>query len=429
MGKQRKTSSIVWKINAYMQRGRLGGMLFRDVFLLAAGFLGWCAAMESRYGALQADRVRLWQYEESIGWWERLTSCSYSFMQEGQESINAVVDVGTYFRYALPVLAAVFGLQILGWTLDWMKNNRRLRNYMRPIDEAAMAAERISALGIDERRIQNLEEAIDQINFSEAAVNIGDKDLMGLENAINNLLKRLQASYREQTRFVDDASHELRTPIAVIQGYASMLERWGMNDRNTLEESVHAIREEADHMKTLVDQLLFLARGDRGRQQFSLELVDVSEMVKEIREESEMIDETHRYVLQAEAGIRAYGDAAMLKQAVRILMENAAKYTPAGGAIALKLEQAADGKMLGICVQDEGIGMEAEEAAHMFERFFRGEEARGSTKGSGLGLSIAKWIVDRHGGRIEVLSYKGVGTRMTIVIPWHRSAVQQGKYE
>ena len=248
MGKQRKTSSIVWKINAYMQRGRLGGMLFRDVFLLAAGFLGWCAAMESRYGALQADRVRLWQYEESIGWWERLTSCSYSFMQEGQESINAVVDVGTYFRYALPVLAAVFGLQILGWTLDWMKNNRRLRNYMRPIDEAAMAAERISALGIDERRIQNLEEAIDQINFSEAAVNIGDKDLMGLENAINNLLKRLQASYREQTRFVDDASHELRTPIAVIQGYASMLERWGMNDRNTLEESVHAIREEADHI-------------------------------------------------------------------------------------------------------------------------------------------------------------------------------------
>lgn len=422
MGRQRKTSSIVWRINAYIQRASLNGILFRDIFLFAAGFIGWCAAMESRYGALQAERQRLWQYDDSVNLWKRLIGCSYSFALDGQ-TVNAVVDVGTFFQYALPVLAMILGWQLLGWTFDWMKNNRRLRNYMRPIDEAAMAAERISAQGIDERRIQDLEEAIDQINLSEASVHIGDKDLMGLENAINNLLKRLQASYREQTRFVDDASHELRTPIAVIQGYASMLERWGMNDRNTLEESIHAIREEADHMKTLVDQLLFLARGDRGRQQFSLAPVEISEMMKEIREESEMIDESHRYILHAESGIRAYADAAMLKQAVRILTENAVKYTPAGGAITLRLEPGPDGKMLGICVQDEGIGMEAEEAAHMFERFFRGEEARGSTKGSGLGLSIAKWIVDRHGGRIEVLSYKGVGTRMTIRIPWHQSAV------
>lgn len=424
MGKQRKTSSIVWKINAYIQRGRLGRILVRDTVLFAAGFIGWCAAIESRYGALQAERVRIWQFEESTNWWDRLISCSYSFTPGGQAS-QAVVDVGLFFQYALPVLAVIIGIQCLEWALDWMKNNRRLRIYMRPIDEAAMAAERISAQGIDERRIQNLEEAIDQIDLSEAAVHIGDKDLMGLENAINNLLKRLQASYREQTRFVDDASHELRTPIAVVQGYASMLERWGMNDRNTLEESVHAIREEADHMKTLVDQLLFLARGDRGRQPFSLAPMEVSEMLKEVREESEMIDEQHRYILLAESGIRAFGDAAMLKQAVRILMENSAKYTPAGGTITLKLVQGSDGKMLGICVQDEGIGMEAEEAAHMFERFFRGEEVRGNTKGSGLGLSIAKWIVDRHGGRIDVLSYKGMGTRMTIWIPWHQAAVQK----
>ncbi|MBQ8813608.1 MAG: sensor histidine kinase [Lachnospiraceae bacterium] len=419
----RKTSSIVWKINAYIQNDRLWSMMFQDILLLGVGVVSWCAAAERQYGPIEVERVRNIVYVDSAGWWDRLISVGYTFVPAGATE-KVTVSVGAFLQYALPVIVTLFGFQVLGWLLGWMKHSRQLRRYMRPIDDAALTAERISAQGIDEQQIQNLEDAIDQISLSEASVHIGDKDLMGLENAINNLLKRLQESYREQTRFVDDASHELRTPIAVIQGYASMLERWGMNDRTTLEESVHAIREEADHMKTLVDQLLFLARGDRGRQQFTLAPVDISEMLKEIREESEMIDETHRYVLKAEPGLRAYGDAAMLKQAVRILMENAAKYTPAGGLITLKLETARSRNEIGISVQDEGIGLEAEEAAHMFERFFRGEDARGSTKGSGLGLAIAKWIVDRHGGRIEVLSYKGVGTRMTIWIPWHASALQ-----
>ena len=422
MSRQRRTSSIVWKINAYIQRGQIWDILLRDTLFLAVGLFCWCAAVECQYGPLAFERSRTLYWAPSEDWWERVIGLSYSFVPEGQSGAVSV-SVGEFVQYTLPVMAVILGGQLLGWAFDWMKHNRKLRRYMRPIDEAALAAERISARGIDERQIQNLEEAIDQITLSEEAVHIGDKDLMGLESAINNLLKRLQASYREQTRFVDDASHELRTPIAVIQGYASMLERWGMNDRTTLEESVHAIREEADHMKTLVDQLLFLARGDRGRQQFTLAPIDVSEMLKEIREESEMIDETHRYVLQAQPGIRVYGDAAMLKQAVRILTENGAKYTPAGGTIILKLETEQNGKMLGICVQDEGIGLEAQEAAHMFERFFRGEEARGNTKGSGLGLSIAKWIVEQHGGRIDVLSYKGIGTRVTIWVPWHESAL------
>lgn len=422
MGRQRRTSSIVWKINGYIQGRRIAEILFWNMGLFAAGFLCWCLAAEIQHGALAVNRLREWQYVESESAWEILKTLSYTYSLEGQTE-KATVQVGSFFQYVVPILTAVLGVQLLGWTLEWISNNRKLRKYMRPIDEAALAAERLSAQGIDEQRILNLEEAIDQITVTEDAVHIGDKDLMGLESAINNLLKRLRASYREQTRFVDDASHELRTPIAVIQGYASMLERWGMNDRTTLEESVHAIREEADHMKTLVDQLLFLARGDRGRQQFTLSPINVSEMLKEIREESEMIDETHRYLLQATEGIRVYGDMAMLKQAVRILTDNAAKYTPAGGTITLKLEPASDGKQLYISVQDEGIGLEAEEAAHMFERFFRGEEARGSTKGSGLGLSIAKWIVERHGGRIDVLSYKGIGTRMTIRLPWHATAL------
>ena len=198
---------------------------------------------------------------------------------------------------ACAVIGVVFCVQFLSWLIDWSSQNRRLREYMRPIDELAMTAEKLSVQGIDEERIQNLEEAIDQLTASENNISTGDSDLKGIENAINNLLKRLQASYREQTRFVDDASHELRTPIAVIQGYASMLERWGMDDRATLEEAVHAISEESAHMKELVDQLLFLARGDGGRQQFHPEPIQAEELMKEICEESEMIDHRHQYTL------------------------------------------------------------------------------------------------------------------------------------
>ena len=129
-----------------------------------------------------------------------------------------------------------------------------------------------------------------------------------------------------------------------------------------------------------------------------------------------MIDHRHQYTLVKKWSGDIQADVAMLKQAIRILIDNAVKYTPEGGRITLRLEQCGNGR-IGIGVQDEGIGLEAEEAAHMFERFFRGDAVRGTTQGSGLGLSIAKWIADRHHAVIEVVSFKGVGTRITIQLP------------
>ena len=169
-------------------------------------------------------------------------------------------------------------------------------------------------------------------------------------------------------------------------------------------------------MKELVDQLLFLARGDGGRQQFHPEPIQAEELMKEICEESEMIDHRHQYILVQNWDGYIQADVAMIKQAIRILVDNAAKYTPEGGKITLRLELCEDGRA-GLGVQDEGIGLKAEEAAHMFERFFRGEAVRGTTQGSGLGLSIAKWIADRHHAVIEVVSFKGVGSRITIKLP------------
>lgn len=413
MEQKPKTSSVIWKINRSIQWKRLKTYILWDILFGIGAILSACAAAESRYGALELARKRSATWKGYLPFWQRMESWQY-VCKIGNQDVT--VEIGQMAVVACAVIGMVFCIQFLSWLIDWSSQNHRLRECMRPIDELAMTAEKLSVQGIDEERIQNLEEAIDQLTASENNISTGDSDLKGIENAINNLLKRLQASYREQTRFVDDASHELRTPIAVIQGYASMLERWGMDDRATLEEAVHAISEESEHMKELVDQLLFLARGDGGRQQFHPEPIQAEEFLKEICEESEMIDHRHQYTLVKKWSGDIQADVAMLKQAIRILIDNAVKYTPEGGRITLRLEQCGNGR-IGIGVQDEGIGLEAEEAAHMFERFFRGDAVRGTTQGSGLGLSIAKWIADRHHAEIEVVSFKDVGTRITIQLP------------
>ena len=423
MENQRKrTSSLVRKINVHYQIDRFWRMFWMDLGLLAAVLISFFYGAESmgrtgfdpknlRHFPLGAAQFEL--PASAPQWLERLSRVQYEVVSP--EGVKQVIEAGRFFAVMGAVFAAVVILQLVIWLCSWIVENGRLRAALKPIDEIALAAERLSYGPLNEESLQRLEQSLDAINRTDARVTTGDKELAGLENAINNLLTRLQKSYQAQTRFVDDASHELRTPVAVIQGYASMLERWGMDDRKTLEESVHAIREESDHMKTLIDQLLFLARGDMGRQKFSLEKVDAREILKEIREESEMIDNRHPYECLAEVSSYVMAEPAMLKQAIRILVDNAAKYTPEGGKISLRARNHGDRVLLE--VQDEGIGIRQEEAARLFERFFRGEEVRGSTKGSGLGLSIAKWIVEKHQGEISVFSIPDIGTRFTIELP------------
>ena len=217
----------------------------------------------------------------------------------------------------------------------------------------------------------------------------------------------------QQARFVDDASHELRTPIAVIQGYANMLDRWGKDDPAVLEESITAIKNESENMKELIDQLLFLARGDNGRQKLSMEKLNLSDVMREVWEESMMIDSDHKYLFEDSENCYINGDLAMIKQSVRIFVQNAAKYSDKGNTIKLSVKRAGD--QISYMVQDEGIGMAGEELSHIFERFYRSDKARNtSTGGSGLGLSIAKWIIDAHQGSVEVISRQDIGTRMTV---------------
>ena len=261
-----------------------------------------------------------------------------------------------------------------------------------------------------------IEDKIDSLEPSdEKLISLGDEDLMGIERAMNSLLQRIRENNKQQARFVNDASHELRTPIAVIQGYANMLARWGREDEKVLDESITAIQNESDNMKRLVEQLLFLARGDAGRTQLNKTNVDLNALMNEVYEESLMIDENHIYkFVPAEESVKVSVDEGLIKQAVRILVDNASKYTKEKDEIILKVGTG-DNNTAFLQVQDSGIGMKEADVEHMFERFYRADEAR-SFNGTGLGLSIAKWIVDKHEGHFEIVSREELGTRIGIYL-------------
>uniref|UniRef100_UPI00262B9AA0 sensor histidine kinase n=1 Tax=uncultured Flavonifractor sp. TaxID=1193534 RepID=UPI00262B9AA0 len=211
-------------------------------------------------------------------------------------------------------------------------------------------------------------------------------------------------------------SHELRTPIAVIQGYANLLDRWGKDDPATRQEAIDAIRQEADSMKALVEQLLFLARGDNDSMQVRFEPFDLTEVAGEVLRETQMIDQSHKFAARWSLPVPVWADLGLMKQALRVLVDNAIKYTPPGGRIAIWAE-GADG-LARLSVEDEGQGIGRESLPHIFDRFYRTDESRArQTGGTGLGLSIAKWIADRHGGWFEVTSWPDVGTRITLVLP------------
>ncbi|MDL2300528.1 HAMP domain-containing histidine kinase [Clostridiaceae bacterium OttesenSCG-928-D20] len=310
--------------------------------------------------------------------------------------------------------------QLVSWTFSLFWGTGGIRRKLKPLDELSDLAEYYSRQTIiDESRFHNFEEAIESISplNEQAILKTGDRELSGLEDAINGLIIRMRESYRQQTRFVSDASHELRTPIAVLQGYADMLDRWGKEDEKVLSESIDAIKSEVAHMKRLVEQLLFLARGDAGRTELKISEINLTELVQEVFEESEMIDREHVYKLKENGAVFTNADPDLIKQMARILVENAVKYTDSGEIITLSAEY--NDAIPCIVVQDNGKGIAGSEISHVFERFYRADDSRTrDTGGTGLGLSIAKWIVERHGGWFSVLSREEIGTRITVFLPF-----------
>lgn len=381
-----------------------------DLFLFLLLFFGWIVDRELvAVGKLDTELERMLVHTG------QLKEIAYRVMDHTGKVLLELPLYNTAAALGALVLA-VLVFQLLGICFSYAKEERKIRSTLAPIDEIALKADELSKMTFSEDKYQQIEDAITSLSPEETELlSFGDADLQGIEAAMNNLLIRMRDSYRQQARFVNDASHELRTPIAVIQGYANMLARWGREDEKVLDESINAIQHESDHMKHLVDQLLFLARGDSGKTKLTMEQISLNSLMQEVYEESFMIDEAHPYRYRAASEeMFVQADGGMLKQAVRILVDNAAKYTAEGDEIILSTGKTGDGHPY-LQVQDTGIGMAQADVEHMFERFYRADDAR-SYQGTGLGLSIAKWIVDKHRGHFEILSRTDLGTRIRIIL-------------
>ncbi len=255
-------------------------------------------------------------------------------------------------------------------------------------------------------------------NLNSERLNVAgtQNELRDLANIINQMLDRIDISYESQKQFVSDASHELRTPIAVIQGYANMLDRWGSENEEVLEESIEAIQNEARAMQDLVEKLLFLSRHDKRTLKLHKKRFNVRPMVEDMVKETRLLANNRIISCPVLEDAVVYGDEQALKQAIRIFIDNAVKYSRDGDEISVLCKNQ-NGDCV-ITVQDTGIGMTRNDVEHIFDRFYRSEHVRTQNiSGHGLGLSLAKLIILAHTGKIKVRTQFTKGSSFIITIP------------
>ena len=241
-----------------------------------------------------------------------------------------------------------------------------------------------------------------------------EDEIHALIHAFNETLARMEKLFTTQRRFVADVSHELRTPLTVIKGEVSLLRKMGEMD----EESLSSIESEVDRLTRLVGNLLLLAQAESGRLPLELKPFELDTLVLEVFQQTRVLAGERLTVQLTEIDqVLLTGDRDRLKQVFLNLLGNAVQYTPAGGTVTMSLKKI--GEQARIIINDTGPGIPAQDLAHIFERFYRGERSRKRSQGTGfgLGLSIAQWIVKAHQGTIEVSSREGEGTTFCVWLP------------
>lgn len=232
--------------------------------------------------------------------------------------------------------------------------------------------------------------------------------------AFNEMLAALEENHLALQRFLGDASHQLRTPLTSILANLDLAQRDGLPDEERLAILADA-RDEAERMGRLIGDLLSLARAESGAR-LQVAPVELDALLVESVRRHRQASPHVRLVLTEVQPVIVDGDRDRLLELIGILLDNAARYTPAGGRVAAGLE--AHGGQATIVVTDTGIGLDEEDRAHVFERLYRGARARAMRpSGTGLGLAIARWIVDAHGGTIRLESGRDGGTMATVTLP------------
>jgi heavy metal sensor kinase len=293
--------------------------------------------------------------------------------------------------YALPL---VLGVSV--WT-GWFIAGRSLR----PVDEVTRLARQITASSLEQRlpRAQNNDE-------------IGR-----LIDTLNDMIARLENSFTQVRQFTSDASHELKTPLAILMGELEVALRREM----TIDEykaTVASCLEEVERLTHVVQGLLDLSRAETGQSVVERKLVRLSTLVADVCDDLLLLAESKHVQLTTDLqeDLQIIGDKVRLHQAILNVVENAVKYTPSGGSVRVELRRLED--EIRLFVSDTGIGIAHEHIPYLFDRFYRVDKARSKNiHGTGLGLAIVKWIVDVHDGAIKVVSSEGVGTTMQITFP------------
>ncbi len=291
--------------------------------------------------------------------------------------------------WATPVLLALSG--VFGYFIS--------RRALRPIGRLIASARSI--------QIGNLSKRL--------PVSATADELADLAETCNDMLARLETAVGQITRFTADASHELRSPLALIRTVAdSALRTPGLNP-----EIAFAFQEivgESEQASRLLSDMLTLARSDSGHADTAFEEVDVCALAREVTEKMRgFIEEKGQtlFVQSPDQPILINGDSPKLKRLLFILIDNATKYTPSNGSISVTVKDTPSGPC--VAVRDTGIGISRAALPHLFERFYRAESARGGQEGTGLGLAIAKWIADVHRAVIEVESQPGKGSIFCLI--------------
>jgi two-component system OmpR family sensor kinase len=285
---------------------------------------------------------------------------------------------------------------------------------LRPLDDIAATADKIGSGDLSRGDLSR------RVPIEEERTEIGR-----LGGALNAMLGQVESAFRDKEasearlrRFIADASHELRTPIATIRGYAELFHRGAAERPDDLAKVTSRIESEAKRMGTLVDELLLLARLDQGLAAYR-EPVDLTVLAADAVADAAARAPGRSLRVEQEGAVVVSGDTARLRQVLANLLSNVLQHTPPESSATLRVH--VEGEDAVVEVADTGPGLESDECARVFERFFRTDAARARDGGgAGLGLSIVESVVVAHGGRVGVTSDKGVGTTFRITLPLDR---------
>ncbi len=247
---------------------------------------------------------------------------------------------------------------------------------------------------------------------------VTNDEIARLTTTLNEMIARLEGSFTQVRQFTSDVSHELRTPLAILMGELELALRRDM-DTEEYQTMVASALEEVVRLSKMVSSLLEISRAETGQVRLNKALVDISKMTRDICEDMEILAEDKRVNLEQniQPFVTIMADESRLHQALLNVIDNAIKYTPLGGTVRVSLSTKSS--QTKIEISDTGVGISEEDLPFVFNRFFRVDKARSSdVVGSGLGLSIVRWIVDAHRGSVLVKSELGLGTTFTMVLPY-----------